>query len=61
MIPKKASSLYQLLAEDKNLDPKLVESFVEFYYKNLHSQYRDKLMTLICMRTAIDVLNQKQI
>lgn len=33
----------------------------EFYYKNLHSQYRDKLMTLICMRTAIDVLNQKQI
>jgi hypothetical protein len=33
----------------------------DFYYRNLHSQYRDKLMTLICMRTAIDVLTQKQI
>jgi hypothetical protein len=33
----------------------------DFYYRNLHSQYRDKLMTLICIRTAIDVLNQKQI
>lgn len=33
----------------------------DFYYRHLHSQYRDKLMTLICIRTAIDVLNQKKI
>ena len=31
------------------------------YYKDLHSQYRDKLTTLIHIRTAIDVLNQNQI
>ena len=30
MIPKKASSLYQSVAEDLNLETKLVESFVEF-------------------------------
>jgi len=35
MIPKKASSLYESIAEDLNLEKKLVESFVEFYYKNL--------------------------
>jgi hypothetical protein len=33
----------------------------EFYYRNLHSQYRDKLMTLTCIRTVVDTLNQKQI
>jgi hypothetical protein len=31
------------------------------YYKDLHSQYRDKLTTLIHIRTAIDVLNQNRI
>jgi hypothetical protein len=31
------------------------------YYKDLHSQYRDKLTTLIHIRTAIDVLNRNQI
>ena len=35
MIPKKASSLYQSVAEDLNIETKLVESFVDFYYKNL--------------------------
>lgn len=29
------------------------------YYRELHSEYRDKLVTLQCMRTAIDVLRQK--
>jgi hypothetical protein len=33
----------------------------EFYYRNLHSQYRDKLSSLIYIRTAIDTLNQKKI
>jgi hypothetical protein len=31
------------------------------YYKELHSQYRDKLTTLVYIRTAIDMLNQHQI
>jgi hypothetical protein len=33
----------------------------EFYYRNLHSQYRDKLSTLIYIKTAIDTLEQKKI
>lgn len=33
----------------------------EFYYRNLHSQYRDKLSTLIYIKTAIDILEQKKI
>ena len=32
-----------------------------YYYKNLHSQYKDKLSSLIYMKTAIDILNQKNI
>jgi hypothetical protein len=31
------------------------------YYRDLHSQYRDKLTNLIYIKTAIDVLNQKNI
>ena len=31
------------------------------YYKDLHSQYRDKLTSLIYIKTAIDVLKEKQI
>ena len=33
----------------------------EFYYRNFHSQYKDKLTTLTYIRTAIDVLQQKRI
>jgi hypothetical protein len=33
----------------------------EFYYRKLHSEYVDKLSTLVHIRTAIDVLNQKRI
>lgn len=33
----------------------------KIYYKDFHSQYRDKLTTLIYIRTAIDALNQNQI
>jgi len=57
MIPKKASSLYQSLAEDKNLDPKLVESFVEFYYKNL----RQAMATLSHTKLNVDGLGLFQI
>jgi hypothetical protein len=31
------------------------------YYRNLHSQYRDKLTSLMHIRSAIDVLQQKNI
>lgn len=31
------------------------------YYKILHSEYRDKLSTLICVKTAVDSLNQRGI
>lgn len=30
------------------------------YYRDLHSQYRDKLTSLMAIRTCIDVLNKKQ-
>lgn len=33
----------------------------DFYYRNLHSQYRDKLTTLVYIKTAIDILNQHKI
>jgi hypothetical protein len=36
-------------------------SDAEFYYRNLHSQYCDKLSTLIYIKTAIDILSQKKI
>lgn len=32
-----------------------------FYYRNLHSQYRDKFSTLVYIKTAIDMLNQRKI
>jgi hypothetical protein len=31
------------------------------YYRHLHTEYRDKLSTLICMYTAINMLNSKGI
>ena len=31
----------------------------KFYYQNLHSQFRDKLESLICIKSAIDALTQK--
>jgi hypothetical protein len=33
----------------------------QVYYRDLHSQYRDKLTTLIYIKTAIDTLKQKNI
>jgi len=33
----------------------------KIYYKDLHSEFRDKFTTLINIKTAIDVLNQKNI
>lgn len=31
----------------------------EFYYRDLHSELRDQFQTLICIRTAIDMLKNK--
>jgi hypothetical protein len=36
-------------------------SKADFYYRNLHSQYRDKLSSLISVKTCIDTLKQKNI
>lgn len=33
----------------------------ELYHKEIHSQYRDKLTSLTYIKTAIDILNQKNI
>ena len=33
----------------------------EFYYRNLHSQYRDKLTTLMAIKLAIDALRQRNL
>lgn len=33
----------------------------DYYFRNIHSQYRDKLSSLIYIQTAIDVLTQKNI
>jgi hypothetical protein len=33
----------------------------DFYYRNFHSQFKDKLTSLVCIKTAIDVLTSKQI
>lgn len=35
MIPKKANKLYKEVAEQLNIDEALVETFIEFYYKEV--------------------------
>jgi hypothetical protein len=37
------------------------DSLSQYYFKNLHSEYRDKLTALIYVNSAIDALKQKQI
>jgi hypothetical protein len=43
------------------LRPTSTERHAESYYKNLHSEYRDKLTTLISVKTVIDILLEKGI
>ena len=45
----------------KTVLPADITTDADFYYRNFHSQYKDKLTTLIYIRTAIDVLRQKNI
>lgn len=40
----------------KSIMPVDSDPLAENYYKNIHSEYRDKLTTLICVKTAIDAL-----
>lgn len=37
------------------------DSVSKHYYRDLHSQYRDKLTTLIYIKTAVDILTQRGI
>lgn len=41
--------------------PVETDARADFYYRNLHSEYVDKLKTLVYIRTAVDVLEQKGI
>ena len=43
----------------RTIMPVDTDSVATMYYKNLHSQYRDKLTTLIYIKTAIDALKQQ--
>jgi hypothetical protein len=43
------------------LRPGSEENWSKHYWKNLHSEYRDKLTTLIYIKTVIDTLLQKNI
>jgi hypothetical protein len=45
----------------KTVMPVDTDSRAHNYYRDLHSQYRDKLTNLIYVKTAIDTLNQKNI
>lgn len=45
----------------KTVLPVETDERAEFYYRNFHSEYVDKFKTLTYIRTAIDVLEQKQI
>jgi hypothetical protein len=45
----------------KTVMPIDTDSRASNYYRDLHSQYRDKLTNLVYIKTAIDTLNQKGI
>ena len=43
------------------ITPGHTDETAKFYYRDLHSQYRDKLTTLSCIKLAIDTLKQKDV
>jgi hypothetical protein len=45
----------------KTIMPINTHDLAQTYYRNIHSEYRDKLVSLTCIKTVIDVLNQKHI
>jgi hypothetical protein len=46
--------------EWRSITPASATNEANFYYKHIHSQYRDKLTTLIQVKTVIDALARKQ-
>ena len=44
----------------KTIMPVDTTNLAQTYYKELHSQYQDKLTTLIYIKTAIDILKQRE-
>jgi len=45
----------------RSIMPSDQDPITDAYYRYIHSQFRDKLETLVCMKTAIDVLEQENI
>lgn len=57
MIPKKSSKIYKIVSEDLNIQEKLVEDLVQFYYKEL----RTKMSTLSHTRINIEGLGHAMV
>jgi hypothetical protein len=45
----------------KTLRPSIESDLAKTYYQGLHSEYRDKLTSLLSIKTVIDVLKQKEL
>ena len=45
----------------ESITPTQTTSRAEFYYRNLHSEFKDKLTSLIYVKTAVDWLHSKHI
>lgn len=45
----------------KTINPMDDRDIAKYYYKHLHSEYRDKLSSLICIKSTIDTLQQRNI
>lgn len=45
----------------KTIMPIDTDDLAQTYYRDLHSEYRDKLVSLTCIKTVIDTLQQKHI
>lgn len=45
----------------KTITPTDTDELADYYYRNLHSQYRDKFTTLTAIKMAVDELQRRQI
>jgi hypothetical protein len=61
--PTERSHVYDLAGPNlwNTILPVHTDNKAQIYYRDLHSQYRDKLTSLIYIKTAIDTLKQKNI
>jgi hypothetical protein len=62
-VPTETTFCSEFIADEvwKTVMPVDTDTRAHNYYRDLHSQYRDKLTNLIYIKTAIDSLNQKNI